>query len=315
MMLENRNNVPLISVVSPVYNAEGIVDELIVRLINSLEQIAPDFEIILVDDGSPDNGWEKIVENTVKDKRVKGIKLSRNFGQHHAITAGLDSIKGDWVVVMDCDLQDRPEEIINLYRKAQEGYDLVFARRANIKDDFNKKFSAFLFYKFYSYLSGIEQDSTISNFGIYDKKVIRAINQIREPLRAFSPMARWVGFKSTGIDVFHDRRFEGKSSYNWYKLINLAINISVAYSDKPLRIVINTGITISVISVFFVGYFIVHYFSGGNFSLVYGLFVSIWFLSGLTIFTLGIVGLYIGKTFDVVKNRPLYFIDERINCD
>ncbi len=315
MVIEQSNKVVLISVVSPVYNAEGIVDELVVRLINSLEQIAPDFEIILVDDGSPDNGWKEIIENTKKDKRVKAIKLSRNFGQHHAITAGLDNAKGDWIVVMDCDLQDRPEEIINLYRKAQEGYDLVFARRVNRKDDFNKKFSALLFYKFYSYLSGIQQDSTISNFGIYNKKVIRAINQIREPLRAFSPMARWVGFKSTGIDVFHDKRFQGKSSYNWYKLINLAINISTAYSDKPLKIVTNIGLTISVISAFFVAYFITRYFSGANFSLAYGLLVSIWFLSGLTIFTLGIVGLYVGKTFDVVKNRPLYFIDEKVNDD
>lgn len=303
-----------ISVISPVYKAENIVDELVNRLKLHLEQISEHFEIILVEDGSPDNSWGKIVSNSQLDSRVKGIKLSRNFGQHYAITAGLDFCKGEWVIVMDCDLQDRPEEIPNLYAKALEGYDIVFARRAKRQDNFNKKFFSFLFYRLYSYLSGVPQDNTISNFGVYNRKVIDAMKQIREPLRAFSPMVRWVGFKSCAIDVYHDKRLEGVSSYNWKKLISLALDISLAYSDKPLRLVVNTGLFISVAAIIYSLYNLLMVI-GGEYRFTDGkiLLISVWFLSGLIIFTIGVLGLYIGKIFDVTKNRPLYFLDNKIN--
>lgn len=310
-MTDIKQSVPLISIVSPVYKAEGIVNELIKRLEKSLENITDNYEIILIDDGSPDNAWSKIVENCKKNSRVKGIKLSRNFGQHHAITAGLDYSKGNWIVVMDCDLQDRPEEIPNLYNKAIEGYDLVFARRARRKDNFNKKLYSFIFYRFFSYLSDVQQDNTRGNFGIYSRKVIDSMNKLREPMRAFLPMAQWVGFKSTAVDVYHDNRFEGKTSYNWPKLINLALNISLAYSDKPLRLVINMGLVLSASAVLFSIYIISKYLRGEVHSTGYtSLIVSIWFLTGLIIFTLGIIALYIGKIFDSVKNRPLYLIDK-----
>ncbi len=301
-----------LSIVSPVYQAERIVEELIKRIKLAVEQITGDYEIILVEDFSPDNSWEKIAALASTDSRIKGIKLSRNFGQHHAITAGLDACSGEWVVVMDCDLQDRPEEIISLYNKAQEGFDIVFARRVNRQDGFIKKQTSVLFYKLFSYLSGVPQDGTIANFGIYHKKVIAAINTMREPMRAFSPMARWVGFNKTAIDVKHDERFEGKSSYNWSRLINLALDIALAYSDKPLRMVIKTGFIISSLSILYALLNIIFFFSGiikvsGFASLI----ISIWFLSGLIIFILGIIGLYIGKTFDGIKNRPLYIVDKK----
>jgi polyisoprenyl-phosphate glycosyltransferase len=301
-----------LSIVSPVYQAERIVEELIKRIKLAVEQITGDYEIILVEDFSPDNSWEKIAALASTDSRIKGIKLSRNFGQHHAITAGLDACSGEWVVVMDCDLQDRPEEIISLYNKAQEGFDIVFARRVNRQDGFIKKQTSVLFYKLFSYLSGVPQDGTIANFGIYHKKVIAAINTMREPMRAFSPMARWVGFNKTAIDVKHDERFEGKSSYNWSRLINLALDIALAYSDKPLRMVIKTGFIISSLSILYALLNVIFFFSGiikvsGFASLI----ISIWFLSGLIIFILGIIGLYIGKTFDGIKNRPLYIVDKK----
>jgi dolichol-phosphate mannosyltransferase len=301
-----------LSIVSPVYRAERIVDELVKRIKVAAEQLTTDYEIILVEDCGPDNSWAQIEKNAAIDKRVKGIKLSRNFGQHHAITAGLDACSGDWVVVMDCDLQDRPEEIVQLYQKALEGYDIVFARRVNRQDSFIKKQTSKLFYKVFSYLSGIPQDDTIANFGIYSKKVIAALNLMREPMRAFSPMARWVGFNKVALDVKHDERFEGSSSYNWGKLINLALDIALAYSDKPLRVVIKTGFVISSLAIFYALLNVYLYFVGvihvtGFASLI----ISIWFLSGLIIFILGIVGLYIGKTFDGIKNRPLYLVDKK----
>lgn len=301
-----------ISVVSPVYRAENIISELVRRLLVELSKITNDFEIILVEDCGPDHSWLKVLEETKKDQRVKGIKLSRNFGQHHAITAGLDASSGDWIIVMDCDLQDRPEEVPHLYNEAQKGFDIVFARRAERQDRFIKTFTSKMFYKVFSYLSGIEQDGTIANFGIYSRKVINSINSMRESMRAFSPMARWVGFKKTAINVTHAERFEGNTSYNWNKLINLALDIAIAYSDKPLKLAIKLGFSISLFSLLYAIYNVFAYMTGiitvnGYASII----VSIWFLSGLIIFILGIVGLYIGKTFEGMKQRPLYLIDER----
>lgn len=301
-----------ISIVSPVYKGEKMVDELVRRIISSVQTITPDFEIILVEDCGPDNAWNNIVANTKKDARVKGIKLSKNFGQHHAITAGLDQVQGDWTVVMDCDLQDRPEEIVNLYNKALEGYDVVFARRAKRKDSFIKKKSAHLFYTFFSYLSGVPQDGTIANFGIYSGKAVKAINTMREPMRAFAPMAKWIGFNTTAINVEHNERLEGTSAYNWTRLVNLALDFSVAYSDKPLRLSVKLGFLISSLAILYALYNVYLYLSGAI--IVSGfasLIISIWFLSGLIIFILGVVGLYIGKTFDGIKNRPLYIIDKK----
>jgi len=300
-----------ISIVIPVYRAELIVDELVARLCAAIDAITSQYEIILVDDCGPDKSWDKIVANAANNNKIIGIKLSRNFGQHHAITAGLDKCTGNWVVVMDCDLQDQPEEIAKLYQKAKEGYDIVFARRAQRQDTFIKRFTSQLFYKGFAYLSGIPQDGTIGNFGIYNRKVILAINSMREPMRAFAPMARWVGFNRTAIDVAHAERFEGSSSYNWSRLITLALDIAMAYSDKPLKLTVKLGIGISVLSVLYTLYNIVLYNMGiiklsGYTSLI----VSIWFLSGLTIFTLGILGLYLGKVFEGIKDRPLYIIDK-----
>jgi dolichol-phosphate mannosyltransferase len=300
-----------ISIVIPVYRAEQIMDELVTRLTRSLSAITSSYEIILVEDGGPDKSWDKIVENAQKHPQIKGILLSRNFGQHHAITAGLDASKGNWVVVMDCDLQDQPEEIAGLYAKAKEGYDIVFARRAQRQDTFFKRMSSKVFYGVFAYLSGIPQDNSIANFGIYSRKVIDTINTMREPMRAFAPMARWVGFNRTAIDVTHAERFAGESSYSWSKLFNLALDFAMAYSDKPLKLTIKLGISISILAVLYTLYNIVLYNMGiitltGYTSLI----VSIWFLSGLIIFTLGIIGLYIGKMFEGIKNRPLYIIDK-----
>jgi glycosyltransferase involved in cell wall biosynthesis len=302
----------ILTIISPVYKAYNILDELVRRISISVESITQDYEIILVEDGCPQNSWEKIEALANDNPKIKGIKLSRNFGQHHAITAGLDHAKGDWVVVMDCDLQDRPEEIVKLYQKALEGYDIVLARRANRQDSVNKKLSSKLFYKAFSYLSGIEQDGTIGNFGIYSNRVIEEVNKLKEPMRAFPPMIKWVGFRSISIDVEHALRFEGKTSYNFSKLINLALDIALAYSDKPLKLTVKLGLFISLFSIVFAAISILRYLLGDiTMSGYTSIIVSIWFLSGLIIFILGIVGLYISKIFDGVKSRPLYIVSNK----
>lgn len=305
---------PLISVVSPVYKAGAIVEELVRQLKLSLASITEDFEIILVNDRSPDDSWEKIIQESRKDIRIKGIQLSRNFGQHYAITAGLDHAEGEWVIVMDCDLQDRPDEIPNLYRKAKEGWDIVFARRTGRKDKLGKRISSGIFYRVYNYLSDLDFDGGIANFGIYHAKVIAEYRKMREGSRSFPSLIQYLGFNSCAIDVEHADRFDGKSSYTYLKLFQLAMDVVLSNSNKPLKMVTNLGLIISLISFAIAIYNIASYFMG--FIKVPGfttVIFSIWFIGGLILATLGVVGLYIGKIFNEVKHRQLYIISDMIN--
>ncbi len=303
-----------ISVVIPVYGCKTSLIELYLRLRKRLKQINEDFEIILINDASPDNAWETIIELSQKDKKVKGINLSRNFGQHYAITAGLDYCSGDWVVVMDCDLQDQPEEIVKLYDKAMEGYDIVVAQRERRHDSFFKKTFSNFFYKLLFYFTNVEQDSSIANFGIYNKKVISNLLTMGDKIRFFPTMIKWLGFKNTKIKIIHaDRKF-GKTSYSFRKLINLAIDTILSFSDKPLRLTIKLGFFIVFSSILFTIYTIYKYLSGQIVELGWtSLIISIWLLSGIIIFTIGIASIYIGKIFNNVKNRPLYIIKEMKN--
>lgn len=288
--------------------------ELYDRLVKTLSQITENFEIILVNDACPQSSWERIVMLCAKDSRVKGINLSRNFGQHYAITAGLDYAKGDWVVVMDCDLQDRPEEIIKLYNKALDGYDIVFGRRAERQDSFFKQLGSKAFNKVLEYFTETKHDNSIANFGIYAQKVVETINRYREHSRDFLLFAKMVGFKKTEIDIEHASRAYGQSSYNLTKLIRLAIDSIVSHSNKPLRLSIQLGFFIALASLIYAGWLVIRYFfyhtpAEGWTSLM----VSMFFMFGLLFAIIGITGLYIGKIFDEVKRRPLYIIQETIN--
>lgn len=303
-----------ISIVSPVYRAENIVEELVKQVKESVSTITDDFEIILVNDYSPDNSWQKITEECRKDNRVKGIDLSRNFGQHYAITAGLNYAKGDWVVVMDCDLQDRPDEIPNLYKKAQEGYDSVFAQRTERKHSFLKQFLSRIFYTLFSYLTETKQDPSVANFGIYKRCVVDAILNMNDQIRFFPTMVQWVGFRKLYLPVNHAERFEGKTSYNLKGLLRLALNTILAFSDKPLRITAKAGFTIAVLS-FIVGlvYFVL--FLTGNIQVLgfTSLILSVWFLAGIIMMILGMLGLYVGKVFEKVKQRPTFIVSQSCN--
>ncbi len=298
-----------LSVVIPVYKAEECLYELYHRLKSSLEKISEDFEIILVEDCGGDRSWEIILELAYKDSRVKGIQFSRNFGQHYGITAGLDHCNGDWVVVMDCDLQDAPEEIPRLYAKAQEGYDVVLARRGKRKDRWLKRFSSWLFYKTFNYLAELKYDAEVGNFRIMSRKVVDSFLLMREQLRFFGGLVDWMGFPTASINVSHQERFAGTSSYTFRKLKKLATNTIIAYSDKPLRLSIKLGFLISFIA-FLAGIYLFLK------ALIYGsvvtgwssLIVSLYFLGGIIISILGILGIYLGKTFDETKKRPLYLI-------
>jgi len=307
-------NQPDLSVVSPVYRAVESLSKLVHELRSVLGVAGTSYEIILVEDGSPDESWSEIRKACAAYPEVIGVKLSRNFGQHYAISAGLSRARGARVIVMDCDLQDRPSEIAKLLAKADEGYDVVLARRALRRDGWFKRTASRIFYGVLGWLTGVKQDPAIANFGVYSDKVIKAVNSMPETIRYFPTMVRWVGFRTAVIDVEHARRPEGKTSYNLRKLINLALDICLAYSDKPLRIVVATGFAVSLIGIGFAIYTILLAIRGQIVVLGYAsLIVSLWLLTGLIIFIVGVVGLYVGKCFEGVKQRPSFVIDEILN--
>ena len=301
----------LISVVTPVYGCCENLDSLYERLRDTLSTITEDYEIIMVNDASPDNAWEAIKELALKDERVKGVDLSRNFGQHRAISAGLEYSKGEWTVVMDCDLQDQPEDIIKLYNKAMEGYDIVFGRRFERKDSIYKKFSSRMFYIVNDYLTENKLDSTVANYSIISRKALNSVLRLKEQNRVYSLFANWVGFKKVEIDIEHAKRPEGKSSYSLYKLIHLAIDSIVSQSNKPLRLAIKFGFILSLLSFLYGIWLIIRYFlfsipAEGWTSVM----VSIYFIGGLMFANMGILGLYIGKIFDETKDRPIFLVQE-----
>jgi glycosyltransferase involved in cell wall biosynthesis len=306
----------LISVVSPVYRAKEIVPELVRRIEASISQITEDFEVILVEDGCPENSWEAIEAACLKSDKIKGIKLSRNFGQHYAITAGLQIAKGEWIVVMDCDLQDQPEEIPNLFKKALKGYEIVLARRKDRKDSFCKTLSSKMFHSVYSCLSGFKSDPSVANFGIYQRIVIKEYLRMREMARSFPSLINSLGFNRISIDVTHAPRLTGTSSYSAYKLLRLTFDVIIANSNKPLKLTVKLGFLISTLSFSLAIYNLIANLIGiikvpGYTSTIF----SIWFVGGLILFVLGIIGLYVGKIFDEVKGRPLFIISKLMNIE
>lgn len=313
---ENYSEMPLLSIVSPVYRAEKIVDLLVERIVAEVSKITEDFEIVLVEDGSPDNSWQKIEGNCRKDKRVKGIKLSRNFGQHYAITAGLDSAKGEWVVVMDCDLQDDPKYIQDLYNEALRGFDIVYTQKTKRKHSFFKNITAYLFNFVFNWLIDNKQWKSSKNVGSYSllsRKVVNAFLEFKDYRRHYLMVLRWLGFNYTFVEIEHQKRYEGKSSYNFRKLLNHAIDGITSQSDKLLRITILFGLILSsvasLIGIYIIIRSFINPFQAGWASLV----VLILFTSGLIITSIGVSAIYIGKIFEQTKQRPLFLIDKQIN--
>lgn len=309
------NNKPHISIVSPEYKGAPMVEELVARIKAAISPITEEFEIILVNDASPDNTWDKIKGQCVLDKRVKGLNLSRNYGENYAITAGLNYVKGDWVVVMDCDLQNRPEDIPLLYAKAQEGFNIVYARRVEKKFGFFKRLSSKLYHGLLGWLSGVKQDSAVAEFGIYSSQVIAEYVKLPEVARSFANLITSLGFKSTSVDVKHAERAEGGSSYTFSKLCKVAFDVILSNSNKPLKMAVGLGAVIVAFSIFMIVYSLVEHMVSPLPAGFSSTFISIWLLGGLNIFILGIVGLYIDRIFNQVKGRPLFIVAEKLNFD
>jgi polyisoprenyl-phosphate glycosyltransferase len=311
----NAVTMPHLSIVIPVYKAEFFLDELYLRLKTTLESITVDFEILLVEDCGGDSSWRMIERLAEADPRVRGIQFSRNFGQHYGITAGLDYCQGDWVVVMDCDLQDRPEEISRLYAKAQEGYDVVLARRGLRRDPLLKRSTSWLFYKVFSYLADIEYDGETGNFRIMSRKVVDNFRHMREQLRFFGAMVQWMGFPTSSIEVEHAERLKGKSTYTFAMLWKLAAETTIAHSDKPLRLAVHLGFLMAFFAFSYGTYILGHAILYGSPVIGWSsIIVSLYFIGGIIIAILGVLGIYLGKTFDESKKRPLYIV-KRVTFD
>jgi len=303
-----------LSIVVPVYMGCVFLRELYERVKKSAEPVYKDFELILVNDASPDNAWPEIVTLCKEDPRVKGINLSRNFGQHYAITAGLTYVTGEWVVVMDCDLQDIPEEIPNLYNKACEGFSVVFAQRIDREDSWFKRTQSKVFHAVFDYLTDRKSDPTVANFGIYHRKVIEAVLKFGDCVKCFPLIVSFVGFKTAYLPVTHHARKTGKSSYTLGKALSFATSLVLAYSNKPLRLFTAGGFAVVAGSFAISLYYLILHVSGKiSVSGFTSLILSVWFIGGMLMMQIGIVGVYLGRVFNQTKNRPSFVVSEAIN--
>jgi|SRR5665213_120917 len=304
----------LISVVVPVYGCGECLLKLHERLSSVLTAMKTDFEIILVNDASPDGAWDVITRICALDGRVKGVDLSKNFGQHYAICAGLDLAVGSHIVVMDCDLQDDPSEIPRFFKKISEGYDAVLGRRAQRQDSWFKRTSSKAFYWALSALTESKLDGGVANFGMYRRPVIEAVRSMGDKIRFFPVMVQWVGFKTASIEIRHGERYAGETSYSWAKLFRLAAHVAMSFSNKPLILIVNTGFAISSVAMLYALVIVIKALTGGI--IVPGwssVIISLWFLGGAQMIVVGIVGLYVGKTFEATKARPLFLVRETRN--
>lgn len=303
-----------ISVVAPIYREEATLPELYRRVSAALATISDDFEIVLVSDGGGDSSWDVICELSLADPRVKGVKFTRNFGQHIAISAGLDVCDGDWVVVMDADLQDRPEVIPELYAAAQRGHDVVFVSRRNRPESALYRLGARGFYKVFQFLARSEYNPAHGNFSIVSRRVVEQYRSMGESLRFYGGIVDWLGFDRISIEAEHGTRFAGQPGYTLRKRLQLAYQIILAHSDRPLHISIVMGLVISLFSGVGGAYMVLrslffsHYAVQGWTSLI----VCVFFMGGIILMVQGVMGIYIGKIFNELKGRPLYVVEEKV---
>lgn len=303
-----------IAVVVPIYMGKNVLRELCERLTVALEPITERYSIILVDDRGSDNAWPLIQELGRENNRIRGIQLSRNFGQHHALTAGIDYARANWYVVMDCDLQDAPEDIPLLYKKAHEGYDIVVGTRDKEGHGIVKRLTSRLFYTVFGVLAGVDLDWSVGNYRIFSDRVAEGFRQMREQMRFFPASLSLMGFEVGTVPLPHYARKVGKSSYRLKNLAKLAVNTILAHSQTPLRITALLGLAIAAISLLgalWIGIRVLVWGTAvtGWASLIIAVFV----VGGVQIFVTGVVGIYVGKCFEEAKKRPLYFVRDTSN--
>lgn len=305
---------PEISLVVPMYNEEDVIGIFIEKIRSALDGIIPKYEIVFINDGSNDSTWEIIRKYANEDDRIKGICLSRNFGKEAALSAGIDYAIGRSVIPIDCDLQDPPELIIDMYHKWKEGYQVVLARRADrSSDSFFKRFTSKQFYRIIDKMSDIRIPHNVGDFRLLDRAVIEVLKKFPEKKRFMKGLFASLGFKEYTLEYKRPVRAAGKTKWNYIKLCSLAIEGLVSFTTFPLKLWSYLGITISSLSfgyglylsfrTIFLGRVVPGYAS---------MVVLLLFLNGLVLINLGIIGEYLSRVFYEVKNRPLYIVMDEV---
>jgi dolichol-phosphate mannosyltransferase len=305
-----------LSVVVPVYRCDECLRALHARLVPALDSITSDHEIIYVDDRSPDRAWTTLKELAAEEPRVRALRLSRNFGQQAAITAGLVHSTGRFTVVMDCDLQDPPEVIPELHAKAIEGYDIVLARRSQRRHTLRRRLAARLYQRFLKLFIGVEISSDYGAFSIISDRARRAFLDIQDSDRHYIPILHWLGFERTDIEFEHAERHAGTSAYSFGQLVRLATQGVFFQTTTLLRWIVYAGFTLALFGVALAVFFVISYFfftpatPPGWTSLA----VLLLLIGGFIIISTGVTGLYIGKIFSQVKRRPLFIVEEELGA-
>ncbi|AIQ14746.1 glycosyltransferase family 2 protein [Paenibacillus durus] len=306
-----------LSIVVPMYNEGDNVTVFYDKITDVLQSNGYNYEIICVNDGSKDDTMERLRILATRDRRVKVINLSRNFGKEIAMSAGLKYSKSDIVIPIDADLQDPPEVIPTLIEKWKEGYDVVYATRLKREGEtWLKKITAHSFYRVIGKMTRFEIPADTGDFRLMNRQVVEAINQLPEQHRFMKGLFSWVGFKQTSISYYREPRFAGKSSFNYWKLWNFAIEGITSFSFAPLQIATYLGLLIALLSLIYAFYLVIVTVTLGNSVPGYpSLMVAILFFGGVQLITLGIIGEYIGRIYNESKKRPLYLVKEELNID
>ena len=302
------------SVVIPVFNEKENIEELYTRLTHVLVGITLQYEIIYVNDGSTDNSIEILRKISDSDRKVKVVDLSRNFGHQIAISAGISYSVGDVTVSMDGDLQDSPSAIPEFIKKWKEGFFVVYGIRRKRKESLLKRVCYHFFYRLQGKLTNINIPFDAGDFCLMDKKVVDVLKKMPERNRFIRGIRSWVGYPQIGIEIERDIRFDGEPKYNFKSLVKLAFDGIFSFSDIPLKMSAITGFCISVFCFFYIGYIAFQRVVHGT--TVYGIstiIVLVLFLGGIQLIAIGIIGEYIGRIYDEVKQRPVFVIKELIN--
>ena len=299
-----------LSVVVPTYNEESNLNYLFERLESVLASLSTTYEIVCVNDGSKDNTLKCLIEQHNRNRAIKVIDLSRNFGKEIALTAGIDYAKGAAIIPIDADLQDPPELIKDLVVKWREGYDVVYAtRRSRQGESWLKRFTAYAFYRTIGKMSRVTIPSNTGDFRLLDRRVVEAIKQMPERTRFMKGLFTWVGFQQTSIFYDREPRFRGKTKWNYWKLWNFALDGITSFSLLPLKIWSYIGLIISLVSFLYAALLLIRTLILGSDVPGYAsIIISILFLGGIQLISLGILGEYLGRVYEEVKARPLYFV-------
>lgn len=301
------------SIVIPIYNEQEIIPELVRRLKIVIDDLKAPTEIIFVDDGSRDNSFEVMEENHRTDERFKVLRLSRNFGHQIAITAGLDNASGEAIILMDGDLQDPPELLPEMISKWKEGYHVVYTVKRSRKENFLKRFAFSSFYKLLHTFSSISIPMEAGNFSLMDRRVVEVLRSMPERNRYISGLRAWAGFRQIGIEFDRDARFAGKPKMTIRRLIDLALVGLISFSNAPLRLAIYFGLAVAGIS-FLGGVYVIYEKLFTNRAILgwASTIVAITFIGSMVLLTLGVIGEYIGRIYDEVKQRPIYIIKDKV---